>query len=244
MQYTSKLTRLFLGMLILTGFSSNAQDSKNLVKWNIGALVLKNFSFQYERAVAPKISVAGGLRFSPKSSLPFSSALEKAIDDDDTWNSIKDFKTANFAITPEVRFYFGEEVFKGFYIAPFVRYSSYSMDVPFKFDVEDRQETMPLSGTLNSFQGGILLGAQWKLASRVHLDWWIIGPSYGSSSGNIDGKKNLSAEEQQALRESLADLEDLPVVKTKYTVDENGAKVNFSGPAAGLRAGLAIGFSF
>ena len=238
-----------LGLFVLLAFvfsagTVNAQEEKNLVKWNLAALALKNFSFQYERAVGKKISVAGGLRFAPKSKLPFKSSLEKSIDDDETWESIKDFKTGNFAITPEVRFYMGKNVFQGFYIAPFVRYAQYSADVPYKYEDNGISEVIPLSGNVNSFTGGVLFGAQWKLAKKIHLDWWILGPNYGSTSGSISGQKTLSAQEQQELREQLQDLEDLPLVNTKYTVDGNGVKVDFDGPWAGMRAGLSLGFRF
>jgi hypothetical protein len=257
MHLNSTKKALLLVLLLTAGLSqtSNAQnevnpvqEGKNLVKWNVGALLLKNFSFQYERAISKKISVAAGLRFAPKSNLPFKSRLESAIDDDDTWESIKDFKTGNFAITPEIRFYLGKKVFRGFYVAPFVRYSNYTAEVPYTFDVEafgtTRTETMPLSGDVTALTGGLLFGAQWKLSKLVYLDWWILGPNYGTSSGNISGKKTLNSDEQQALRESLEDLSDLPLVKTKYTVDGEGAKVDFDGPWAGLRAGLSVGFRF
>jgi len=228
--------------------ASTEEDGKNIVKWNVAAIALKNYSFQYERAIAKKISVAVGVRFAPKSGVPFPSKLEDLIDNEDTWKSIKDFKTGNFAITPEVRFYMGQGVFRGFYVAPFVRYSTFSAEVPYTFDIEvagtTRTETMPLSGDVTALTGGFLLGAQWKLSKLVYLDWWILGPNYGTSSGSISGKKTLNSDEQNALRESLKDLEDLPLVKTKSTVDGEGAKVDFDGPWAGLRAGLSVGFRF
>lgn len=253
MHLNSTKKTLLLALLLIAGLSQTSiaqkevntdQDSKNLVKLNVGALLLKNFSFQYERAISKKISVAGGLRFAPKSRLPFSSTLESAIDDDDTWESIKDFKTGNFAITPEIRFYMGKKVFQGFYIAPFARYAQYSADVPYKFEVNGSEQEIPLNGSVNSITGGILFGAQWKLAERIHLDWWILGPNYGSTSGSISGKKALSNEDQAILREDLKDLEDLPIVNSKSSVDANGVKVDFDGPWAGLRAGLCIGFRF
>lgn len=228
--------------------TSVVAEGKNLVKWNFAALALKNYSFQYERAIGKKTSLAVGVRFAPKSDLPFTSKVEELIDDEDVWNAIKDFKTGNFAITPEVRFYMGKGVFRGFYVAPFVRYATYSVEGPFNFEVEvagtTRSETMPLSGDITALTGGLLFGAQWKLSKLVYLDWWILGPNYGTSSGDISGKKTLNSQEQEALREELAELEDLPLVKTKYTVDGEGAKVDFDGPWAGLRAGLSIGFRF
>ncbi|MEQ7801692.1 DUF3575 domain-containing protein [Pedobacter sp. ASV1-7] len=237
--------------------STTEEDGKNLVKWNVPAVALKNYSFQYERAIGKKMSVALGVRFAPKSNIPFSSQLEKAIDDPETWNSIKDFKTGNIAITPEFRYYMGKGVFRGFYVAPFVRYAKYNAEVPFNFEVEfedpgnpgnffTKEEQIFLSGDVTTLTGGLMIGAQWKLSKLVYLDWWILGGSYGTSSGNISGKsKNpLDNDEQQALRDALADLDELPLVKTKYTVDSEGAKVDFDGPWASIRAGLSIGFRF
>lgn len=257
---TKNLLFLLTCLLFCSAGSVNAQetattqDGKNLVKWNVAALALKNYSFQYERAITKKISVAVGVRLAPKSSVPFSSGLEKLIDDEDTWKSIKDFKTGNFAITPEIRFYMGQGVFRGFYVAPFVRYAKYNAAVPFNFEVEvtngtntvTREEQINLSGDVTALTGGLLFGAQWKLSKLVYLDWWILGPNYGTSNGSISGKSadGFDSDEQEALRDALADLEDLPLVKVKSTVNAEGAKVDFDGPWAGLRSGLSIGFRF
>jgi hypothetical protein len=253
--FTKNSIILSLILLICTAGSSKAQENpddaagKNLVKWNFAAMALKNYSFQYERAIAKKISVAVGFRLAPKSNVPFASNIEKAIDDPETWNSIKDFKTGNMAITPEIRFYMGKGVFRGFYLAPFARYATYNAEVPFGYDVDNgagstTREVIPLSGDVTALTAGLLFGAQWKLSKLVYLDWWILGPNYGTSKGSISGKKTLSIDEQDALKEGLADLEELPLLKTKYTVDGEGAKVDFDGPWAGLRAGLSIGFRF
>lgn len=240
--------------------STKAQDNntdeggKNVVKWNFAAMALKNYSFQYERAITKKISVAVGVRHAPKSNIPFASNIEKLIDDPETWNSIKNFKTGNTAITPEIRFYMGQGVFRGFYLAPFARYAKYSAEVPFNFEVEmsdgtntvTKEEQIFLSGDVTTLTGGLMLGAQWKLSKLVYLDWWIIGGSYGTSSGNISGKSEngLDADEQDALRDALADLNEIPLIKTESEVTAEGAKVKFDGPWATIRAGLSIGFRF
>lgn len=57
-------------------------------------------------------------------------------------------------------------------------------------------------------------------------------------------KKNLSSDEQDALRDELANLDDLPLLETIYTVDNNGAKVDFKGPWAGIRFGFSLGVRF
>lgn len=223
-------------------------DGLNLVKVNLTALPIKNFSFQYERPIAKKISAAIGLRLMPQGNLPFSSSIEKMIDDEEAWEYLGNLEIGNFAITPEVRFYMGKDVLRGFYIAPFARYANYTAKMPFSFEYEDannvtQEEDIPLSGNISSFTGGFMLGAQWKLSKLVYLDWWILGPHYGSSKGDISGKKTLSPEEQDGLRDGLEDLDDVFFVDG-YEVNSSGARVNIKGPWGGVRAGLALGFRF
>lgn len=88
-----------------------------------------------------------------------------------------------------------------------------------------------------------MIGAQFKLGKSVYLDWWILGPNYGSSSGKISGQRSLSASEQQSLRDEIDGL-DIPLTEFTYTVNGNGATINFDGPWAGLRAGLCFGIRF
>ena len=88
-----------------------------------------------------------------------------------------------------------------------------------------------------------MIGVQKNLGKNIYLDLWIIGPNYGTSKGDINGKKTLNATEQQSLRDELASL-DIPLTKFTYVVDGNGATVNFKGPWAGVRSGICIGFNF
>jgi hypothetical protein len=100
-----------------------------------------------------------------------------------------------------------------------------------------------LSGKLNTLTGGLLIGAQWKLGGRLYLDWWMLGPQYGSADGKLDGKRSLSTDEQRELRLELQDLE-IPFAETTTTVDANGARLDIKGPWAGVRAGLNLGIRF
>jgi len=246
-----KFLSLTLFVSIFSGQILFAQDTnsvntneKNIVKMNVAALALKTYSFQYERAVGEKISVAMGFRVMPKSTPPLKSKIEDLIDNDETWSHIKDFKTGNFAITPEVRFFLGKSVFKGFYVAPFVSYAKYDFDIPFEYSYLTYSTTIPLSGSVNTFTGGIKIGAQWSLSKLVFLDWWIIGPNYGTSSGTISGAKEMIPIEQDYVRNELKDLDDIPLIKTTSTVDDHGVKIKVDGPWAGVRAGLNVGFRF
>lgn len=221
----------------------SSEPGNSLLKVNLLSLPLRNFSFMYEHKISRKITGGLGLRIMPEGGLPMLSSISNMIDDPETSRQLEQLETGNFAITPELRFYLGKEAMRGFYIAPFARYSKYTASMPFEFDVMGSTQTMPLSGELKTFTGGIQLGAQWKLGGKLYLDWWMLGPQYGSSEGFLDGKRTLNAQEQQELRAELQDVE-IPFADTQTTVDGNGARLDISGPWAGLRAGLSLGLRF
>ncbi len=253
-------TKLFLvGTCLLCALhSANAQDStivkqkknggKNLLKINLTAIPLNNYSLMYERKIGRKTSLAVGYRFMKEGGLPLKSNFKTLIDDEELFDRLDQFQTGNTAITPEIRFYMGKGVFRGFYLAPFARFSKYTAKLPFDFEYDDangkKEATIPLEGDLKTITGGLQIGAQWKLSKLIYLDWWILGPQYGTSEGSIKGAMPLSDEMQDALREQLTDLEDIPLVKVKSEVTDKGAKVDFSGPWAGVRAGIALGIRF
>lgn len=226
-----------------TQSEKNSSSGNNLLKVNLLSLPLRNFSFSYEHKIGKKISAGLGLRIMPEGGVPMLSTISDMIDDPETSRQLEQVQTSNTAITPEIRFYLGKQAMRGFYVAPFARYSKYKAALPFEFDVNGSTQTMPLSGELTTFTGGLQLGAQWKLGGRLYLDWWMLGPQYGTSDGTLDGKRALSTQEQQELRTELQNIE-IPFADTKTTVDANGARLDITGPWAGLRAGLSLGIRF
>lgn len=254
-----KIGLFILIILLINTQMSLAQDQPNgrfdipqpnMIKWNVAGLPIGSFSFQYERAVTPSISAAAGIRFMPKGSLPFQSVFENIIDNNEVWSHLNQLQTGNIAFTPEVKFYFGKETLQGFYVAPFVRISRYSADLPIHIEYRDDQsdiyieEEVNMTGGISTFTGGVLFGAQWKLANQWYLDWWIVGPQYGTSKGDLTTHKNLTEREQNALRDQLSILEDVPVVDLSSEVNSEGATIHAKGPWTGVRAGLAVGYRF
>lgn len=224
--------------------------NKNAIKLNLLSLPLNNINIEYERQLTKKISVGLGLRYMPKDKIPFVNNISKLLkDDNDNWGErINSAKLGNFAISPTIRLYLGEGNLKGFYIAPFARFAKYTTTLNYPFDVDNGinlvSESINLSGDLTTITGGLLFGSQFSLSKLITLDWWVFGPQYGTSDGNITGEKSLNEYEQNALRDQLKGLDDLPIVKTNYTVDKNGVTVKIKGPWAGIRAGLSLGIKF
>lgn len=231
-----------------------SEAGKNLIKVNLFSLPLRNVSLQYERPVAKKISVAFGARLMPEGPLPLMSVAKKIAKrdniDDDISDQLDNFRIGNFALTPEVRFYMGKQALRGFYIAPFARYATFDVTLPFDLETEDANnqvttERIDMKGDLSTIAGGILIGAQWKLSKMVYLDWHIVGPHYGKAKGNLSGNKNMTQAEQDDLRLLLAELEDdIPFVKLESNVNASGAQIKVNGPWAGIRTGLSLGIRF
>ena len=244
---------LFLVVIIAAAPLLHAQDNdkmepqvnqKNLVKLNLLAFTFKSITVQYEREITRKTTVGLTLRAMPNSSLPFRSSIKKLINDPNTESQVDNFKTSNFAFMPEIRFYLGRKgAYHGFYIAPFFSYAHYTGNLPYTYTDSGVNKTIPLSGGNNTITGGLMFGAQWQLGKSFYLDWWMLGPHYGSSNGSISGKKSLSSSEQYALKSALDGI-SIPLLTTTNSVDANGATVYFKGPWAGVRSGLCIGFRF
>ncbi len=176
--------------------------------------------------------------------IPFENTIKSNISDSTTKSQLDNFRVGNFAIMPEIRFYFSRKgAYHGFYIAPFASYAHYTGSLPYNYTDNNVDKSFQMSGSINSFTGGLLFGAQWNLGKMVFIDLHFLGPNYGSCNGSISGKGSLSSDEQSSLKSSLDEL-DVPLAKTSNTVDANGATLNFSGPWAGIRSGLCIGVKF
>lgn len=244
-------------LLLLCGafqfMSSQAQKlpatRDNIFKLNLTALPLKQYSMQYERVLNRKISLAMGVRIMPASGLPFKQQIiDNAANDPDTRSAIEAFRLSNMAFTPELRFYLSKRGYgRGFYLAPFYRYAKYTSN-QMRFTYDDGAGgtgTIDLDGKLTTNTGGLLIGSQWNLGKRVVLDWWILGPHYGSGTGLFNGvsSETLSPSEQDDLRTQLMDI-DIPLTTTTVNVTANSASLKLDGPWAGIRAGFSLGIRF
>src|SRR5690606_36619363 len=245
-------TLLVLGLMTQIGFAQQAEqeieeknlvERKNMVKLNALALTTGTVSVQYERLVSPKITVGATVNLMPKRGLPFSNTVESFVDDKTTAAQLQAISMSSFSFTPEARIYFGKESFKGFYIAPFARFGSYSLELPVDYHYEGKDEHLIVDGKISSFSGRLAFDAQWKLSKSIYLDWMIMGPHYGSAKGSLEGQRVLNPEEQDATNDALKDL-DIPVVDYEYEVNSSGGKVKLDGPWAGIRAVIGVGYRF
>lgn len=241
-----KKTAALILLLSIT-FCATAQtreQKKNILKLNITSLFLRNISVQYERSLNRKLSVAGLVRVMPKGAVPLKSSFDNYVDDPDTEKQIDNTSIGNVAFIPELRYYFSKKgEMRGFYVALYSTIASYNASLPYQYNDLGQNKTIPMSGHVTTFTGGILLGSQFRITDNIKLDLWILGPNYGTSNGSISGQQSLSPSEQSSLKRELADL-DIPFTKTTYDVNSNGAMLFVKGPWAGIRSGICVGFNF
>lgn len=243
------LLTLTLGLSLASVAQEKAEmpEKKNAVKLNLSSLAYKNIGIQYERAFHPKLTVAAQIRFMPKGSLPFTSALDGASGDSLDITSIK---VGGWAITPELRFY-PRHAMKGFYLAPYLRIRNISMDAPGGISYVDNNNAskkIDLSGNMFSIGGGLMIGSHFNIGKSFSLDWFIIGVHFTSSNLKLNaGGLNLSAADQSKIEaDALSTLSDQNFIK-KYSVDATPTGVDLTGKfgMVGLRGfGLNFGYRF
>lgn len=222
----------------------------NLIKVNLTALLFKSYSIQYERVLSRKISVALQYRIMPETGIPFKSSILKLVggEDPDAKKIIEEFTMSNYAITPEVRIYLSRKGYgRGFYLAPFYRYASFSSNGfnVFYTDDNDADQSIKMSGKLTSNTYGLAMGFQNALGKHVVLDISFFGPHYGSGKGEFSGvsSKSLSTDEQSDLKENLEGI-DIPLTDKTVNVNANGASLKLDGPWAGYRFTIGLGMRF
>ena len=227
-----------------------AKISKNFIKFNITSALIKNYSLQYERVLSRGISVALSFRVMPETTIPYSDKIIKWFDvtDPETQVVIKNSIIGNYAITPEIRFYTGKKKYgNGFYFSLFYRYGHYTANnvlIPYDTD-RGEQVTLNTSGNVSAHTGGFMIGAQWALGKHICLDWWILGPQFGVSKGDMLSLSSgtLDPIDQQDIADSINNV-DSPMFNKTVNVTADQVSMVFDGPWAGLRAGLSLGVKF
>jgi hypothetical protein len=258
--FQEKVVALLLVILLCFSIKkASAQTGdlkKNNIQINLSSLALKNFSFNYERSVARKITVSAGYKFMPRTRIGdvalINTITNKLVFDDSGITDLKDTYTSNQTITAEVRFYAGKyDGPRGFYVSLYGRYNSMKIDYPYVYSAGNGNNiNVPLNATLNGIGGGVMVGAKWLIVKRLSLDIYILGLHYGGMSGDVIGNtdlSDLSSEDKQGLKNDIDTkfvLLNKNYVKSS-TVNDNGITAHASGPFAGIRGlGVNLGFSF
>jgi hypothetical protein len=220
------------------------KDPKHVLKLNLGALSFTNLSLQYEQAFHKNFSFAvqGGYlltRGIPERFLP-------------KGGDFADFSVSGVNCSPELRFYPGKKVKRkaprGFYIAPYGRLAKYTVTASFMFS---DSSSMPVQDVPVDFKasysgigGGLMFGAQFIIAKRVSIDWWILGGHFGVSKLKGEMKSDVIYNNQYSFYDALENA-NVPFGTKTFSVEGDKATISISGlPFGGIRSGFCLGFAF
>ncbi len=244
----ARLTLLLPAFLLIFNMSAFSQEM-NFIKTNLFPILTGNYSLQYERILTEKVSVSLSVSMMPKKGLPFSNLISNSISvtNEDIDFDINTFRFSSWSLLPDVRYYLGEGYGKGFYIAPYLKYSQikvHDFNVEYT-NLEQKVNDITLSGKFRTTTGGVMVGAQWLLGDYICLDWWILGLHFGRGKATFVGDPSweLSTAEQDDLKQEL-EMVDLPMFGIKSSVTADKVTVTSKNPWYGVRGGLSVGVRF
>lgn len=246
----------FLPIILLSALSSlqaqeipaDPSEKMNIIKTNVTAYAFRNINLTYERAFTRWFSVNMGFGTMPEGKVPF---INSFLNDEDE-KRFQNLEAKSFNFTIETRFYLGAGYGKGFYIAPYYRYSkitSNTFDFYYDYTFTGTTFQIPLKGlgNTNGNSGGIMVGTQFFLTPRRNLvlDLWIAGAHYGVGKGDFTMTSDipLTPDMQAELKREIENL-DIPYVNYTVETNTNGARVMIDGPWIGFRTGLSLGYRF
>jgi Protein of unknown function (DUF3575) len=219
---------------------------RNVIKVNLPSLSLSNFSVQFERIISQRATFGLGVRFMPKYKVDLSANIGDLIKDVDSnlSKSSAGLEVNNFAITPELRIYLGRNVGKGFYVAPYARYESFDINMPFSTVLTSGKPVAALlNGKMSGFGFGMLLGAQFNLGKRFTLDVFA-GPNVGPRKIIINAESTLFNFTNNEINE-LNDKLTFETALFKVDAETTTNKIELTSNAGFfIRSGLAFGFRF
>jgi len=243
----SRLSLLLTALLLVSGISSYGQEM-NFIKTNIFSDLAGNYGLQYERILNEKLSASLTVNMMPKKGIPFAGMINEAMTTNpDVDMDVRTFKYSSWSMTPDFRIYFGEGYGKGFYIAPYFKYSQFNVhDFVVKYtNEENKVNDITLSGKFTTTSGGIMCGAQWLLGDYVCLDWWIMGFHGGRGKATITGDPSidLTPAEQSDFEQEFESI-NMPMLRTDLDVTADKVTLTNKSPWLGVRSGLSIGIRF
>jgi hypothetical protein len=153
--------------------SLKSSDKMHAVKINILSPIVRTASLFYEHGINDNSSVQLGLFY--------------------TGFKVSDTKFSGFGITPEFRYHPSGDGLAGFYVAPFLRYQSFTLTATNEmspvYDADGfwtgEYTTTEDKATLSTIGGGVLAGYQWIFGDIITLDLFL-GPMYNSGSLKVD----------------------------------------------------------
>jgi len=235
----SNLIKTVFFLLIIT-FITPLRSQQNVIK--AGLVDLFKINLGFERAINHNQSAQVNFAFYRPRNLP-SFLIPDEIDD----KNLKG-RFFGYSIIPEYRFYFSpKESPRGFYIAPYLKYSNYSMTGT---DIISN-EFYKVKGTFSSLGIGAQLGAQWIVSDVFTIDWYFLGIEIDRDALSLKYTADSANPDFEKVRSTIETIySSIPIVGSALkklshiSTGNNSIKAKLPWFMPDIRAGLSIGYAF
>ncbi len=230
-----KIAILLLATLWLSG---TAWAQENVAKLGLTPFLFGNTNLNYERAIGERFSINAKLGFGiPSNNVPLTGS---------SGGQISDGRYRAFEATPELRIYSKKKgALRGFYWGPWLRYRQWSISGTDDFTTYQTS----VDASLSTFNGGILLGAQWLINDVISIDWSFFGLGLGVY--NLRGElisDDPSVDWEQVRRDVEAEigesLDNIPGLDFDASNEGGRVAVSLPFPSVAFRSSLAVGIAF
>ncbi len=208
-------------------------------------VTLSNLQLGYEYALNDRVSIGADLKVGfPRNLTGGGGILEGYFEGD---ASVESFRLTGYALTPQVRFYFGQKgAPAGFYLSPWLRIAQYRVASDFLWeDLNEGNSNIEADFTYGLVGGGLSLGWQWLLGDHFVIDWNIGLGGFAGRLG-LEGSATgpLRADAREFVDELNREFADVPYINPAF--DSEGGEISGSVviPVSVFRSNLSIGWAF
>lgn len=243
-----KKITLFVFAIVLA-FAANAQQ--NIAKIGVGSALNRTINLEYERVLTDKTSILAEIGISVPIDVSDAIFNVTGVDGSTAEGITSDEGTySSFYFVGEYRYYTSSEGARGFYVAPYLKLSNYSIDLSGKYNnTNSGFNNIPAEINTNMFVAaiGAGIGYQWLINDKFAINWNIIG--LGASLNTV--RAEFTAEDNdvfQAWEEDVREFLDEIPGGSNINVSSNDATRSIKGVGSfifpNLRAGLSLGYAF
>ncbi len=215
-------------------------ERRNVINLGLGGLAMGNIALNYERIFTDSraASLNAGVLIPRKLPSFVYDAISEEINID------PENKMSGFFIMPEYRFYLSYKIApEGFYIAPFIKFNYYTMELSGEFSNVDAD----IKGKYSGIGGGVQFGMHWVIKERVSVDFYLAGPGIYYDNLSLRFESNDPAVNYDDLGGDVdVDISGIPVIgeKTEIEIGDDYVDATSKFVFPGFRTGLSIGIVF
>ncbi|MCD6090014.1 MAG: hypothetical protein J7J72_00805 [Bacteroidales bacterium] len=241
------MKRIYL-LIVLTVFSFslvNAQtENKNVLKFFPTSVAFGKATLGYERVLSSNKSLTLYVGI-PTGIDPVKYMPEMTED----FINLRSGKISGLFLMSGYRFNFSKKGAPvGFYIEPYIKHESYTMDFNTDFTLDDEVYPANFYGEYSGFGGGIQMGVQYIIANFITLDFSFLGIEAKSADAllTVTDKEGL-VDIDELYDEIVNNFSDIPIIGESFEFEKGSDYVtskvtNFILP--GARFAFSIGIAF